>query len=92
MNQLSLSSIEKCGTDNGQIMEKVRLHAVLKVKVLFVLLGFVLVNASSCNNNPVDGGKHENRNPVIRSVTVFPVKVSPSDSLVVICDATDLSP
>lgn len=40
-----------------------------------------------CDENPVV--RHNNHNPAISSVVIFPETVGPSDSLVVICTATD---
>lgn len=53
-----------------------------------ILSVFALLNIICCNDNPVDG-KSENHSPVIFSVVVFPEVVKPSDSLIVICNATD---
>ena len=53
-----------------------------------VLITFVLFNILSCDDNPVDG-KPENRSPVILSLFVFPDIIGPSDSAIVICNATD---
>lgn len=59
------------------------------MKLSVALITFVVLNISSCNNNPVDTGKHENRNPVLHSVVLFPEIVGPNDSLIVVCDASD---
>jgi len=58
------------------------------MKHSIALAVFVLLNASSCDDNPIDS-KPENRSPVIFSLTVFPEVVNPNDSLVVICNAID---
>ena len=53
-----------------------------------LLIAIMLISMSSCNENPVDN-KKENRSPEILSLVVFPEIVNPSDSLIVICNATD---
>ena len=56
--------------------------------LIIILIPFAFLNIDSCKNNPVDS-KPENRSPVLSSVVMFPQVVGPSDSLIVICDATD---
>jgi|SRR5690554_4397818 hypothetical protein len=58
------------------------------MKISFALVTFVLLNISSCDDNPVDN-QPENRSPVIFSLTVFPKIVKPNDSLIVICNVID---
>ncbi|MCF8354463.1 MAG: hypothetical protein K9H48_08420 [Melioribacteraceae bacterium] len=41
----------------------------------------------NCDDNPVD--VKENQRPIIFSLTVFPDTIGPSDSAIVICNATD---
>ena len=55
---------------------------------VLVLSAFVFSALNGCKQNPVDA-KPENRSPVILSLTVFPDVVKPSDSLIVVCNATD---
>lgn len=52
-----------------------------------VLIMFVLLNISSCDENPVE--VKENKEPVIFSLVAFPDVVYPNDSLIVICNAYD---
>ncbi|MBI5474616.1 MAG: hypothetical protein HY961_19945 [Ignavibacteriae bacterium] len=56
-------------------------------------LGYILVTVIGiqlgCDDNPANNGKSQNHNPVITSVVMFPEVVGPSDSLIVVCDATD---
>ncbi|WP_290664987.1 hypothetical protein [Ignavibacterium sp.] len=53
-----------------------------------LIIMLVLMSLSCSDNNPVDN-KPENRRPVILSLTVFPDVIGPSDSAIVICNATD---
>ena len=57
------------------------------MKQLIIPMAILLLNIN-CDDNPVDV-KHENRNPVILSLTVFPDTINPSDSAIVICNAMD---
>lgn len=56
------------------------------MKNLIIML--VLMSISCSDDNPVDN-KPENHRPVILSLTVFPNIIGPSDSAIVICNATD---
>jgi hypothetical protein len=49
----------------------------------------ILLSIIGCNDNPVNSGKHENRSPVMFSLTFFPEMIGPSDSVIVICNAMD---
>lgn len=55
------------------------------MKKSFILTIFFLLNIS-CDENPV---KQENHSPIISSLIAFPQTISPSDSLIVICYASD---
>lgn len=59
------------------------------MKPLSVFVACMLLSVIGCGDNPVDPGKHENRSPVILSLVVFPSIIGPSDSVIVICNATD---
>jgi len=59
------------------------------MKKLVYIAAVVLSLQLGCKDDPVTPDKPENRSPVIFSLTVFPEVVSPSDSLVVICNAMD---
>lgn len=52
-----------------------------------LLISFIILNLSSCNENPVT--VKENRSPVILSLTVFPDTIGLSDSAIVVCNAMD---
>lgn len=60
-----------------------------KMKTLTYIIVVVLSIQFGCKDDPVGNGKTQNRNPVISSVVLFPDVVAPSDSLIVICNATD---
>jgi len=55
-------------------------------KLALLLLSTILLAQNNCDDNPI---KPENHSPVILSVNVFPVVVTPSDSVIVICNAYD---
>jgi hypothetical protein len=60
----------------------------VKIRQSILLITIMLISMTSCSENPVDN-KKENRSPEILSLIVFPEIVNPSDSLIVICTATD---
>lgn len=62
----------------------------MKLSSMFVAFAIcMLLLIGSCEDNPANNGKTQNRNPVMFSLTVFPEVVDTSDSLVVICNAMD---
>jgi hypothetical protein len=58
------------------------------MKQVTVLITVVILSLVCCKEDSNEE-KHENRSPVIFSVSVFPEVVRPSDSLVVTCNASD---
>lgn len=54
-----------------------------------IIIVIILIGIYSCNENPVKSDEEKNNNPIISSLTVFPKIVNPSDSLIVVCNATE---
>lgn len=67
-------------------LEKKKITILFSIIILAITIGCI----SSCKDNPVDSGKPKNHSPVLHSVVMFPEVVGPNDSLIVVCDASDL--
>jgi hypothetical protein len=61
----------------------------INMRELVYIVAVILNLQLGCKDNPINSEKHENRSPIIILLTVFPEVVKPSDSLIVVCNATD---
>ena len=54
-----------------------------------ILIAVMLLNTICCSDSGVNSEKPQNHNPVIFSLLAFPDTIGPTDSVIVICNATD---